>query len=70
MTAKRRLLPATEIREALDLLKGYGIDPAACVIDIRSDGVTVSPPKESETVSAYDAWKTKDKGRDRPAHRQ
>jgi hypothetical protein len=70
MTARRRLPPLAEIREVLDFLKKeYGINPALSTIDIRADGVAVSPPVATPG-NAYDAWKTEDKGRDRPARRQ
>lgn len=68
MTSKRRLIPPAEIREALDLLTQYGIDVAACTIDIRGDGITVSPGA-SAPKNAYDAWKAKDKSRDRLGRR-
>lgn len=70
MTAKRRLIPMTEVREALDTLLSYGIDVQRCAVDITADGVRVSPPAESQPGNAYDAWKAKDKGRDRAPHRQ
>lgn len=69
MSAKRRLIPNAELKSVLDMLREYGIDPASVVIDIRSDGVTFSPPAE-KPGNAYDAWKAKDKGRDRPSSRQ
>jgi hypothetical protein len=53
-----------EIREALDLLAGYGIDITACTIDIRGDGITVSPGPRAPG-NAYDEWKARDKGHDR-----
>lgn len=70
MTARRRLVPMAEVREALDTLKAYGIDVSACRVDIRSDGVAITPPAATSGNSAYDAWKAKDKNRDRPASRQ
>ena len=73
MTTKRRLVPESEVKGMLELLRTYGIDLKACVIDIRGDGMAVSPPKESAAVavSAYDQWKAnKDKGRDGSARRQ
>lgn len=69
MTAKRRSLPLSEVRETLDLLISYGIDVRQCNVDIRVDGVAVSPPV-AKAGTAYDAWKAKDKDRDRPARRQ
>lgn len=72
MTTKRRLVPESEVKGMLELLRSCGIDLKSCVIDIRGDGVAVSPPKESAagTVSAYDAWKAKDQSRDRSASRK
>lgn len=64
MTAKRRLIPPAQIKEALDLLAEYGIDVAACTIDIRADGITVSPGAKTPG-NAYDEWKATDKGHDR-----
>lgn len=49
MTARRRLLPQSEIRAALDLLKEYGVPVSECAIDIGPDGVKVSPPANSNT---------------------
>lgn len=37
-------------------------------VDIRTDGVTFLPPNQA-AGTAYDAWKAKDKNRDRPARR-
>lgn len=69
MTAKRRLVPLTELKELFDFLRQEGFDPAACCVDIRADGVAVSPPATTPG-NAYDAWKAKDKNRDRPARSQ
>ena len=68
MTARRRLVPNTEIKSVLELLRAYGVDPASVVIDIRVDGVTFSPPA-TKPGNPYDVWKAKDKDRDRPARR-
>lgn len=57
MTARRRLIPAAEVREALDLMRSYGIDVATCAIDIRADGITVTPPTTTKPANAYDEWK-------------
>ena len=46
----------------LELLSEYGIDPKASVIDIRADGMTVSPPA-TKPGNAYDEWQTKDRHR-------
>lgn len=64
MSARRRLLPLTEVRSMLELLSEYGIDPKASVIDIRANGMTVSPPA-AKPRNAYDEWKAKDDVRDR-----
>jgi len=61
MTARRRLLPVSEVREMLDLLKSYGINPAERCIDILADGVRVYPPAGESAATgggnAYDQWK-------------
>jgi hypothetical protein len=64
MTAKRRLIPMSEAREALDLLRSYGIDLAACAIDIRADGISVTPPADTPR-NGYDEWKASKAERDR-----
>lgn len=69
MTARRRLVPLTELKELFDFLRSEGIDPTLRSVDIRTDGVAVSPPAATPG-NAYDAWKTEDKSRDRPARRQ
>lgn len=69
MTARRRLVPISELREVFDFLRSQGIDVAACNVDIRNGEVAVSPPSLTPGNS-YDAWKAKGKNRDRPAHRQ
>lgn len=66
MTAKRRLVPLTEVKEALDLLRQEGLTIGS--VDIRSDGVTFFPPNQTGG-SAYDRWKAQDKGNVPPAHR-
>lgn len=66
MTAKRRLLPESEIRSAIELLRELGIEPGA--VDLRSDGITIFPKTES-TGSAFDAWKASKPNPDRPARR-
>lgn len=42
MTAKRRLVPDSEVRRVLDTLRSCGVQIGA--VDIRADGVTVYPP--------------------------
>lgn len=54
MTARRRLLPESEIRSAIELLRELGIEPGA--VDIRTDGITVHP-RGGGQGSAFDAWK-------------
>lgn len=67
MTAKRRLIPVTEVKEMLDFLKAEGFQFAA--VDVRADGVTFIPPNHS-VGTAYDRWKAQeDTHRDRPARR-
>ncbi|WP_252257514.1 hypothetical protein [Erythrobacter aurantius] len=66
MTAKRRLLPESEIRSAIELLRELGIEPGA--VDLRSDGMTVYLKNEAQG-SAFDAWKAKQSNPDRVARR-
>lgn len=66
MTAKRRLVPLAEVKEALDFLRKEGVSIAG--VDIRVDGVTFYPPNQGG-ASAYDRWKAQDKGNARPPHR-
>ncbi len=47
MTARRRLLPRTEIADALDLLVARGIDLTQWAVDIGPDYVRVTPPANS-----------------------
>lgn len=74
MTAKRRLVPLSEVKTAMDFLKREGL--AIGAVDIRTDGVTFFPPthgrsqtKAQEQETAYDRWKAQDNGNARPAHR-
>lgn len=61
MTAKRRLIPKSEVKEMLDFLRAEKLLPSGPVgVDIRSDGVTFFPANDSRG-SAYDAWKGKDR---------
>lgn len=71
MTARRRLIPSAEIRETLDLLREYGVDLAASVIDISGNGVRVSPPANESPApgNAFDQWKKKDADHGRAARR-
>lgn len=65
MTAKRRLVPVSEVKEMLDFLRKEQIDFAG--VDIRADGVTFFPANAA-LGNAYDAWK-KEPGRDRNPRR-
>ena len=56
MTAKRRLVPQSEVKEMLDFLRREGFQFAG--VDVRADGVTFFPANESPG-NAYDAWKNK-----------
>lgn len=55
MTAKRRLLPMSQVKEALDFLRSYGVDVTTCSIDIRGDGITVTPPAAAQP-DEYEKW--------------
>lgn len=50
MSARLHLVPDAELRRALNTLKEYGVDVAACTIDIRGDGVKVSPPAANQNT--------------------
>lgn len=65
MTAKRRLVPVSEVKEMLDFLRKEQITFAG--VDIRADGVTFFPANAAPG-NAYDAWKEK-QGRDRHPRR-
>jgi hypothetical protein len=61
MTAKK--LPLDEVSKALDFLEARGLPIDRCAIDIRFDGVKVSPPANTnprESLASY---------LDRPPHR-
>jgi hypothetical protein len=67
MTAKRRLVPVTEVKEMLDFLRAEGLQFSG--VDVRADGVTFLP---AQTVAGngYDRFKAQEAaGRDRSAHR-
>ncbi len=67
MTAKRRLVPLSEIRETIETLRSLGVQIGA--VDIRADGVTVYPPANTPGT-AYDRYRAKkDADRDRAAPR-
>lgn len=67
MTAKRRLVPVSEVKEMLDFLRGEGIEFAG--VDVRTDGVTFLPANQPQPGNAYDRYKAKEQGSDRPARR-
>lgn len=67
MTARQRLVPNSEIERVLKTLIKLGVQIGS--VDIRSDGVTVHPPAESQGGNEYDRWKAKDQNRDRPPYR-
>lgn len=50
MSARLRLVPIEELKRTLDTLREYGIDLTACSIDIRGDGVKVSPPAANQNT--------------------
>lgn len=47
MSAPRRLVPVSQVREMFDFLREQGIDVAKCGVDIGPDYVKVSPPANS-----------------------
>lgn len=69
MTARRRLVPTAEVKDVLDLMRQYGIDPSKVVIDVRSDGVSFSPPNH-QPGNDFDRWLSQDQNRDGPARSQ
>lgn len=67
MTAKRRLIPVSEVQEMLNFLRKEGFQISG--VDVRADGVTFFPPNHAPGT-AYDRWKAnQDKNSDRPARR-
>jgi len=67
MTARRRLVPESEVESMAALLERLGLMPKGGAVDIRADGVTFYPPG-SAAGSLYDRYKAKkDKDRDGPA---
>lgn len=66
MTARRRLVPLAEVKEAMDFLRKEGVSIAG--VDIRADGVTFYPPNQGG-ANAYDRWKSQDKNGPRSASR-
>lgn len=59
MTARRRLVPTSEVEQHIELLRRLGVQIGA--VDIRADGVTVYPPKQTP-VNDFDKWKAKGAG--------
>ena len=47
MSAPRRLVPMSQVKEVFALLAEQGIDVAKCSVDIGKDYVKVSPPANS-----------------------
>lgn len=68
---RRTLVSDREIDRVFAKLRELGVDPASCAIDIRTDGITVSPPAPATAPgNAYDAYKAqKDARSDRPSRR-
>ena len=67
MTAKRRLVPLSEVEEALNFLRQQGFEFSG--VDIRADGVTFLP-RQSTPGNAYDRYKAQETPhRDRPSRR-
>lgn len=56
MTARRRLVPDSEVRRVIDTLRQCGVSIGA--VDIRADGVTVYPAANNPGT-AYDRYKAK-----------
>lgn len=68
---RRTLVSDREIDRVFAKLRALGVDPAGCAIDIRTDGITVTPaPSAPAPGTAYDAYRAqKDARSDRPARR-
>lgn len=56
MTAPRRLVPVSQVREMFDFLREQGIDVAKCGVDIGPDYVKVSPPANSNVGDSIDDY--------------
>ncbi len=56
----RTLITPGEVKRHVDMLKKLGLPIGA--IDIRADGVTISPPLPDSAAqgSAFDSWLAKD----------
>jgi len=68
MSARRRLVPLSEVQQAYEWWTSLGHNAAG--VDIRADGVTFLPPAGQQAGTAFDAWKTQSQNRDRSARRQ
>lgn len=68
---RRTLISDKEIDRAFAVVRNHGIDPSACAIDIRMDGITFSPlATPSVAENPFDVWKAgKDADRDRRPRR-
>lgn len=64
MTTRRRLLPDSEIRRTLELLREHGIELGG--VDIRADGITVFTKAAEVKGNAFDAWKKQNSDRSAP----
>lgn len=56
MTAPRRLVPVSQVKEMFDFLREQGIEVSKCAVDIGADYVKVSPPANSnagESLADY-----------------
>lgn len=62
MTARRRLVPESEVKRMAEMLRdmGFRLDGP---IEIRTDGVVFHPSSDSGG-DAYERWSRKNKGRD------
>jgi len=60
VSAKRRLVPLSEVEQHIEQLRRLGIQIGA--VDIRSDGVTFFPPNQ-EPENALAQWKNKNRDR-------
>lgn len=60
MTAKRRLVPVSEVQEMLNFLRNEGFVFSA--VDVRADGVTFLPAQQAPG-NAYDRWKAQQEPR-------
>lgn len=59
MTAKRRLVPESEVESMVALLERLKVMPRGGAVDIRADGVTFYPPDQTPGTE-YDRWKAKE----------